>query len=593
MEYKQKGRLVRVSSPLGEDVLLFSRMDGRECLSEPFNYELELLSEKGSVKAESLLGKGMDVILTLPGGSNRYFNGIVSRFGQYGTKSDGERTLVVYRVTLRPWLWLLTRTSNCRMFQEKTVPDIVKQVFRDHGFTDFDEKLTKTYPQREYCVQYRETDFNFVNRLMEDEGIYYFFTHQKGKHTLVLADAYSAHEAAADYAQVPFFEPGNIKRRERDHIFDWTFDNEIQPGCCVLTDYDFTKPKSDLKVVAQSARSHDRADMEIFDYPGDYYVTGDGNHYVGARIEELQAQYERGSACGNARGLSCGGLFTLTDHPRSDQNREYLIVSNRYELQSDEFISTPLSAEAEDYLCTLTALESKQPFRPARTTEKPIVRGPQTAVVVGPGGDEIYTDQYGRVKVLFHWDREGKEKRNETCSCWIRVSHPWAGKNWGMVAIPRIGQEVIVSFLEGDPGPSHHHRPRLQRRPDAALCSARQHDADRHPEPLQQGRRARPIATNCASRTRRAPSRSTCMRRRTRTSRSRTTKPIGWGMIARRPSTTTRPPRSVTIAPKPWSTTRPSASASIARKPSAPTKASPSVPTEPSRWVRTRPSPSP
>ncbi|BBA33035.1 uncharacterized protein sS8_1073 [Methylocaldum marinum] len=449
MKFIQKTRLIQVFSPLGPDILLFHRMQGLERLGGLFDYELDLLSANGAINADQLLGDRLDVALTLPDDSVRYFNGVVCRFAQLGGALDPDRTLVHYRVTLRPWLWLLTRTSDCRIFQKKTAPDIIAQVFRDHGFTDFEARLSLTYPQREYCVQYRESDFNFVSRLMEEEGIYYFFEHAKGKHTLILADAAAAHPKVPGYESIPYFEPNNSARRLRDHLFSWSFAREIQPGCCVLTDYDFTKPMADLQVKRQQPRPHAQAEWEVFDYPGQYAQVEHGEHYASTRLEELHARHELVQARGNAQGLACGALFGLTDYPREDQNREYLIVSAEYRLQSNAYLSEGPVLEEEAFDCTLTALDSRQPYRPARETVKPAVRGPQTAVVVGPAGEEIYTDQYGRVKVQFHWDREGQ--RNENSSCWIRVSHPWAGKNWGAVSIPRIGQEVIVDFLEGNP----------------------------------------------------------------------------------------------------------------------------------------------
>jgi type VI secretion system secreted protein VgrG len=462
MGFAQRTRAAQVFSPLGPDVLLFHRMQGQERLGDLFTYELDLLSPNGAIAADQLLGEPLDIALTLPDGGVRYFNGIACRFAQLGAAEDG--TLVQYQITLRPWLWLLTRTSNCRIFQKKAVPEIVTQVFRDRGFTDFEARLTRTYPQREYCVQYRESDFQFVSRLLEEEGIYYFFEHAQGKHTLILADSAVAHKTVPGYESIPYFEPNNSARRMRDHLFAWSFANEIQPGCCVLTDYDFTKPKANLNVRCQQLRSHKQAEWEVFDYPGRYAESEHGEHYARTRLEEFHAAYEQIKAEGNALGSTCGALFTLCDHPRRDQNREYLIVSAAYRLQNNAYQSSTAVSD-DEFRCALTVLDSRQPYRPPRKTEKPFVRGPQTAVVVGPAGDEIYTDQYGRVKVQFHWDREGQ--RDENSSCWVRVSHPWAGKGWGMVAIPRIGQEVVVDFLEGDP--------------DQPLITGRVYNADQMP----------------------------------------------------------------------------------------------------------------
>jgi type VI secretion system secreted protein VgrG len=307
--------------------------------------------------------------------------------------------------------------------------------------------LTGTYEPWTYCVQYRETDFNFVSRLMEQEGIYYYFKHSEGKHTLVLSDSYSAHSSFQNYAQIPYISQERPMRIEQEYINDWLFTREIQPGAYVIDDYDFERPSVELQQKKKLKRNYAQAEHEYFDYPGEYVSASEGEHYVQTRLEELQAQHELANGGTNARGMAVGYLFKLTGQPRDDQNREYLIISANYNLATDEYESTP--GEGASYSCRFTALHSKEPFRSSRITPKPIVQGPQTAVVVGPSGDEIYTDKYGRVKAQFHWDRYGK--KDENSSCWIRVSHPWAGKNWGMVAIPRIGQEVIVDFLEGDP----------------------------------------------------------------------------------------------------------------------------------------------
>jgi len=443
MQMKSK-KEIEVSTPLGDGVLLFRSMKATDELGRPFVCELQLLSEDQSLTLEDLLGHNVTVRLSRPDGKVRFFNGFVNRFAQAGALGH----YVVYRVTLVPWLWFLTRTADCRIFQKMTVPDIVKDVFREHGFTDFEEALGGTYPTQEYCVQYRETDFNFVSRLMEHEGIYYFFKHEDGKHTLVLADSYSAHAAIEGYEEVPFFPPSKNAIRE-EHIFDWTLRKEVQTGVYALTDYDFEKPRADLQVKSSIDRGHPSADFEVFDYPGGYLTTNDGNGYVRKRIEELHAQYERLDGVGNARGFFAGGLFKLKGCPREDQNREYLLVRLEHHLELDAYETGSDASAGPAYTCEFTAIDSQEPFCPARITPKPLIRGPQTAVVVGKQGEEIWTDKYGRVKLQFPWDRNGKSDENS--SRWVRVSQVWAGKGWGAMHIPRIGQEVIVEYLEGDP----------------------------------------------------------------------------------------------------------------------------------------------
>ncbi|MGE5152643.1 MAG: type VI secretion system Vgr family protein [Bdellovibrio bacteriovorus] len=445
MPATQSNRPISISTVLGEDVLLLRNMTATERLSAPFEYQLELLSERIDIRPDDLLGTSATAKLQLPGGEQRFYNGYVSRFSHVGW----ERNFALYRATLVPWLWFLSRTADCRIFQEKTVRDIVKEIFREHGFTDFEERLSGSYRQWIYCVQYRETDLSFVSRLLEHEGIYFFFEHADGKHKLVLGDSYSAHSPAAGYENVPYYPQGATKLRDLDHLDDWTLEKEVRPGAFAHTAFDFTAPRKGLLAQRSAPKAHALSELEVFDFQGDYTETADGDGYARIRLEETQADHEITRATGNARGLTCGGLFTLTGYPREDQNREYLIVAANYALETDVFESSAALQEGPVFRCSLSTIDAQVPYRPPRVTPKPFVQGPQTAIVVGKAGEEIWTDKYGRVKVQFHWDRYGKNDENS--SCWVRVSHPWAGKNWGAVAIPRIGQEVIVEFLEGDP----------------------------------------------------------------------------------------------------------------------------------------------
>ena len=351
---------------------------------------------------------------------------------------------------MRPWLWLLTRTSDCRIFQDMTVPAIVKHVFQELGLTDFnDQRLLGDYRTWTYCCQYNESTFNFVSRLLEQEGIYYYFTHENGKHTLVLADGINGHNTVPGYEEVPYYPPQTQQRRERDHIHAWTLERQAQPGAYAHNDFDFTKARADLNTQRIAPANHAYADFETYHYPGEYDQKSDGEHYARVRLEALHAQHERITAHGNARGLTAGSLFSLTGCNRKDQNREYLIIHAIHTLNSDHYESTEQVAEDQLYSCELNAIGSQQPYRPQRTVDRPKVHGPQTAIVVGAAGEELWTDPYGRVKVQFHWDRQGK--KDEKSSCWVRVAQSWAGSGWGSIHIPRIGQEVIVEFLEGDP----------------------------------------------------------------------------------------------------------------------------------------------
>ena len=443
MHFTQLTRLAQVSSPLGPDVLLLKRLEGGDELGRLFAYDLQLTSQDHAIDLNQLLGKPVSVSVQLSGGAHRYFHGLVARCSQGVDVGQ----FASYQITLRPWLWLLTRTSDCRIFQHLTIPQIIKQVFRDLGFSDFEDALTRPYREWEYCVQYRETSFDFVSRLMEQEGIYYFFRQEADRHVLVLADAYSAHRPAPGYESVPFYHPDG-QHRERDHISGWQLAQEVQSGSLELNDYDFQRPSARINVRSAMPRPHTAGDYPLFDYPGTYVQSEDGEHYARTRIEAIQSLHERVDLKSNARGLGAGHVFSLSGFSRQDQNREYLIVAAHYTV-TQESLETEQGAEGLQFESDLTCINAQQNFRPLPTTPRPVVKGPQTAIVVGPAQEEIFTDAFGRVKVHFYWDRH--DQSNENSSCWIRVSQAWAGKNWGSMHIPRIGQEVIVSFLEGDP----------------------------------------------------------------------------------------------------------------------------------------------
>jgi type VI secretion system secreted protein VgrG len=448
MPLKQESRSIAIKTPLGADALGLRSFSVEEQLSHLFQIEAALSSENGAVNLDEVVGHAVTIRLNLSDKSKRFFNGYVSGMVQQANEGGYAR----YRATIVPWLWFLTRTSDCRLWaadqpaQGKTVPQIIEEVFKGHGFHDYKLKLSGHYPKREFCVQYRETDFNFVSRLMEQEGIYYFFEHEDGKHTLILADSISAHKPFTGYSDVTFHQV-ETKAPVREVITDWTMKKEVQPVAATLQDFDFTKPRTSLLVSTHVSRKYGQAKFEIFDYPGEYFEHGDGQRLADTRLEELQTQYETLQGQAHARGLAAGHTFKLKNHPRTEQNREYLITSVSLHAEGGEFASG--QGGGEFFTCNFTCIGKAQQFRPPRVTPKPIIQGPQTATVVGPSGQELYTDKYARVKVHFHWDRH--DKSDENSSCWIRVSQPWAGKGYGGTSIPRIGQEVVVEFLEGDP----------------------------------------------------------------------------------------------------------------------------------------------
>ncbi len=433
-----------VTAPKGLK-LLFYRMEAREQLGRPFEFELDLLSEDDEIKFDAILGERVTVKLDIGEGGERYWNGYVCAFSQL---PQPRLKYTVYRAIVRPWLWFLTRMADCKIFQDKTAPDIIKQVFKDHGFDDVKDSLNESYPKREYCVQYRETAFDFVSRLMEEEGIYYSFKHEDGKHTLVLADTRESHAKVPGFESISYRPPSNLKAKAPDTMFAWSLSRSVQSGSIALSDYDFTRPKADLLVKRASPKPHAHGKGEVFDFPGDYQVTDEGEHYARVRMDELSGAHERVHVDGHVRGLWVGDLFKLMDAPRSDQDREYLIVGGTFILQSSEYLSAG-EPEPEPYSCSFEISDAKEPFRLACTTPRAQVHGPQTAVVVGKKGEEIWTDKYGRVKVQFPWERYTKSDENS--SCWVRVGQPWGGKSFGGFQVPRIGEEVIVDFLEGNP----------------------------------------------------------------------------------------------------------------------------------------------
>jgi type VI secretion system secreted protein VgrG len=447
MPLTQQNRSSAIGTPLDDDVLCLESFSGHEELGRLFEFEAILLSEKADINFDDVIGHNVTVRLETTKGVTRYFNGLVSRFVQQPSTNYAAS----YRATIVPWFWLLTRTSDCRIFQNQTVPDIAKAVFTQHGLNDFDVSLlSASYTPWEYCVQYRETDFNFVSRLLEQEGIFYFFKHENGKHTLMLADDSTQLTPFGGYGDGISYRPPGTKSTELEHVRDWTLNKELHSGRYVHTDFDFENPKKSLLTVpAIIDRDYANAKFEIFDYPGEYAQPSDGKDWAKIRIQELQARYEMIHGGGDVRGITAGYTFDLKDMPRSDQNRTYLTVAVNHDIHQSGYESQGQAEGGDLYHCSFSVLPATASFRPARMTPKPLIQGPQTAIVVGTAGEEIYTDQYGRVKVKFHWDRYSKGDENS--SCWIRVSQAWAGKKWGAIYTPRIGQEVIVEFLEGDP----------------------------------------------------------------------------------------------------------------------------------------------
>jgi len=446
MPYTQDHRLLAIQTPLGKDVLLLRSLKGHEGISQLFHFDAEFLSENHSIAFKDIVGKQVTITLAHAGSDKRYWNGYVSRF----VCASRDDNFSYYHAEIVPWLWFLTRTADCQIFQQKTIPEIVKAVFQNHGFQDFQDNTQATYPQREYVVQYRETAFNFVSRLMEEYGIFYYFEHGQSSHKLIMADKPSVHKNCPVQYKVRFDHSPNVIVWDEDLVRSWLVEEELRPGKYALTDYNFQTPNTSLMANIQTVDEiGGNTNYEIYDYPGIYTKKSEGDDTTKVRMQEEETLHQIVAGTGNCRSFASGYKFHLDGHSRRDMNGDFLLTEiNHFASVGESYVSARENKD-ENYTNEFKCIPLDVPFRPQRLTPKPIVQGPQTAVIVGPSGEEIYPDKYSRVKVQFFWDRLGK--RDENSSCWIRVSQPWAGKVWGAINIPRIGQEVIVEFLEGDP----------------------------------------------------------------------------------------------------------------------------------------------
>lgn len=461
-------RRVEITTPLGE-ALKFHRLVGREALSQAYVFDVDLLGNSNALDPKALLGKSATVAVQTEAGV-RHLCGIVTRFGL--SQEDARQSF--YKMRLRPWLWLATRRSDFRIFQDQTVPEIIASVLGRYGYP-LEQKLSQSYRTWNYCVQYSETDFQFVSRLCEHEGIYFYFRHEAEQHVLVFADDIASSHGPLPGGETVRYHPheksgmtGGLEPSER--IYVWETFEEVRSGHHYRDHYDFEHPKADLTSLRQMPPGHDHDDHELYEWPGDAVQHGDGETYAHIRNEEQLSERSRAKGRSNLRELAPGHTIRLASHPRADQNQQYLLLGVAYHLQENLEASegtgrNGITVQGSVQQFAFDAQPTTFAWRPSRTTPKPRTRGPQTAVVVGPAGEEIWTDQYGRVKVQFHWDRLGQH--NENSSCWLRVSTSWAGATFGGAALPRIGQEVIVDFLNGDP--------------DFPIITGRVHNADEMP----------------------------------------------------------------------------------------------------------------
>jgi type VI secretion system secreted protein VgrG len=471
MAATQDGRTISISTPKGRDFLLLNKMSATEGLSQLFSVEVELVHEENSegsvptfVDPKDLLGKAVTIAINQRDETARTITGIVNRF------SRGDRTTrwSYYYATIVPNVWVLTQSVQSRIFQHITVPDILKKIFQ--GF-NVDYEIQGDFKKRNYCVQYRESDFDFASRLMEEEGIYYYFNHTGTTDKMIIANTPLSHRDCPSATRVPYFIEIGRKEDFVSRVTNLQVNYQLQTGKVTFWDHNFQLNTNKL-----NAEQPSRFDVggnrnyEFYDYPGGYSRKYDGIDKGGGEqpaelnnvfpdkqttvknvMESLDAQYEIVNGSSNFCGMTAGHKFELVKHPVSSINGQYVLTSVTLQAeQSPDYVSDEIIAEP--YMNYFTAIKhgsGAPPFRPLRKTPKPVVRGSQTAIVVGLSGEEISTDKYGRVKVQFHWDREGKNDLGS--SCWLRVAQSWAGNRWGAMFIPRHGMEVIVDFLEGDP----------------------------------------------------------------------------------------------------------------------------------------------
>jgi type VI secretion system secreted protein VgrG len=447
--YLQSDRRLVIRTPLPEHTLLLAGFSGVEAMSEPFMFHLDLRSEEQWIDPNDIVGQPVSFGIRMMWPKNsaaniRWFHGIVRRFTHHG-RSD---RLSRFSAEVVPMDWLLARRADARIYQAKKTADIVTDVLKRGGVASIETKLKESYSPREYCVQYRETDHDFFNRLLEDDGIFYFYKRTQSEHTIVLGDSANAYDACVATA-LNRFSPLN-QHDAGDDILGWEHGFDFRPGRWAQRDYNFQTPANPLGTERHLSTKQDGGDpYEMFAFPGGYQVKGDGDRLTRVRMEAEDCAYDVVHASTTCPDLCPGGRFKVGKHPiKDEEGTEWLVT--RVEHSAREGFAYETGATAEfTYSNGISCIPSKVVFRPARRTPRPVMHGIQTAVVVGPSGEEIYVDKYGRVKVHFHWDRHSGF--DEKASCWIRVAQPWAGAGYGGLAIPRIGQEVVVEFEEGNP----------------------------------------------------------------------------------------------------------------------------------------------
>ena len=442
--------------PTRENFLLFAKIE--EAMSAITQTRIVFATRDTGLELSKVLGTQLTLELTTHGENQRRFIGTIVAAEYLGLAQGYD----MFGLDLRAWPWFLTRVRDNRIFQDMSVPDIVQKVCADRGFTDIRKRLSQTYPPRNYCVQFAETDFDFIARLMQEEGIYFYFDYSGTVETLVLADGLGAHDPVTEQAEIQYMPQEEKARRHHSHIFGWSDRQKVVPGKVSLVDQEFTTPKTRLDSSALLKKgTHKNNDLEVYTTAAFYSKPAEGETYARIMAEAFAAQADRWLGVGSARTLAVGATFRLKDGPRPDSDKDFLIVAATHHLQIDledpkvAAIAQTLVAHEDMpshhdlYQCNFEAMRKSEQFRATGAPRRPEMSGLYRAVVTGSSGEEIYTDDHGRIKVHFYWDRMGAE--DESSSCWVRVMQPWGGKGWGMISIPRVGQEVGILFEQSNP----------------------------------------------------------------------------------------------------------------------------------------------
>ncbi|CCG20116.1 Rhs element Vgr protein [Taylorella asinigenitalis 14/45] len=438
-------RTFKISGPFDSESLLFRSMSGNEALSSIYEFKLDFVSKDKNFDARTLIGK--ELTLTVNSGhNNRYLSGLVTQAKRVGQETTTERYFI-FEAIIRPWLWLATKTNHYKIFQKKNIPQVIKETLEDYPF-EIEIKTEESYREWGYCVQYDETDYEFVSRLMEHEGMYYWFEHSDGKHKLIITDSKNSHKTVDAFNSLSFYDHGLGLDHTEEHFYEWQPKFSITPTKFSSIDYNLNKPDANLYVEKESAiKNNHGVDLEFYHSIGDYTETSEGERYADINVEIFEAQCKKYFGTANSPMLSVGSTISLKKHPNKSQNQKYLITNIYYEFSEASYATN--ESQKTYAISNVLMIPASTQYRHPKLTPVPFTYGPQTAVVMGPEGESIHTDEYGRVKVKFHWD--SSLIADGDSSCWVRVSSPWAGGGFGGMQIPRVNEEVIVDFLGGHP----------------------------------------------------------------------------------------------------------------------------------------------